>query len=146
LTEVSYASPWGDGENFAASRAEVLGKTAVKLLVRHEKMTSEEMAVAATAVLDDSVTVTFSTSRGLLEISAPGVTKATGLAEAAAMLSLDASGVVAFGDMPNDIEMLRWAGHGVAMANAHEEVLAVADEVTAPNVEDGVAQVLERWF
>ncbi|MET0134879.1 MAG: Cof-type HAD-IIB family hydrolase [Kibdelosporangium sp.] len=146
LTELSYASPWGDGENFAATRAEVLGKTAVKLLVRHEKMTSEEMAVAADAVLDDSVTVTFSTSRGLLEISARGVTKATGLAEAAEMLSLDASGVVAFGDMPNDIEMIRWAGHGVAMANAHAEVLAVADEVTAPNFEDGVAQVLERWF
>ncbi|GAB3914269.1 hypothetical protein GCM10029964_125300 [Kibdelosporangium lantanae] len=54
--------------------------------------------------------------------------------------------MVAFGDMPNDIEMLKWAGHGVAMANAHEDVLAVADEITAPNVEDGVAQVLERWF
>jgi HAD superfamily hydrolase (TIGR01484 family) len=146
LTESDYASPWGDGENFAAPRAEVLGKTAVKLLVRHPGMTSEEMAVAAQSVLDDSVTITFSTSRGLLEISAAGVSKATGLAEAAGLLSVDPSGVVAFGDMPNDIEMLRWAGHGVAMANAHEDVLAVADEVTAPNVEDGVAQVLERWF
>jgi hydroxymethylpyrimidine pyrophosphatase-like HAD family hydrolase len=42
--------------------------------------------------------------------------------------------------------MLRWAGHGVAMANAHPALFAVADEVTAPNSEDGVAQVLERWF
>jgi Cof subfamily protein (haloacid dehalogenase superfamily) len=146
LTESEYTNPWGDGENFAAPRAEVLGKTAVKLLVRHPGMTSEEMAAAAQAVLDDSVTITFSTSRGLLEISAAGVTKATGLAEAAELLSVEPAGVVAFGDMPNDIEMLRWAGHGVAMANAHEDVLAVADEVTAPNVEDGVAQVLERWF
>jgi hydroxymethylpyrimidine pyrophosphatase-like HAD family hydrolase len=48
--------------------------------------------------------------------------------------------------MPNDLEMLRWAGHGVAMANAHPALFAVADEVTAPNSEDGVAQVLERWF
>ena len=48
--------------------------------------------------------------------------------------------------MPNDVEMLRWAGHGVAMANAHPTVLAVADEVTGPNTEDGVAQVLERWW
>jgi hydroxymethylpyrimidine pyrophosphatase-like HAD family hydrolase len=146
LTEDTYASPWGDGESHVASRAEVLGKTAVKLLVRHRGMTSEEMAVAARAVLDDTVTITFSTSRGLIEISALGVTKATGLAEAADLLSLDGDSVVAFGDMPNDIEMLRWAGHGVAMANAHEDVLAVADEITAPNVEDGVAQVLERWF
>jgi Cof subfamily protein (haloacid dehalogenase superfamily) len=146
LTEESYANPWGDTEANNVSRAEVLGETAVKLLVRHQGMTSEEMAIAAKAVLDDSVTVTFSTSNGLLEISAPGVTKATGLAEAAARHGVDASDVVAFGDMPNDIEMLRWAGLGVAMANAHADVLAVADEVTAANVDDGVAQVLERWF
>jgi hydroxymethylpyrimidine pyrophosphatase-like HAD family hydrolase len=48
--------------------------------------------------------------------------------------------------MPNDVAMLRWSGHGVAMANAHADVLAAADEVTAPNSEDGVAQILERWF
>ncbi|MGH3928807.1 MAG: HAD family hydrolase, partial [Pseudonocardiaceae bacterium] len=54
--------------------------------------------------------------------------------------------VLAFGDMPNDLAMLRWAGWGVAMANAHPAVLAVADEITAPNFEDGLALVLERWF
>jgi hypothetical protein len=54
--------------------------------------------------------------------------------------------VVAFGDMPNDLDMLSWAGHGVAVANAHRDVLAVVDEVTASNDEDGVALVLERWF
>lgn len=146
LCEENYASPWGDGESNWAPRAEILGKPAVKLLARHPKMTSAEMAVAAGAVLDDAVTVTFSSNHGLIEISALGITKAAGLAEAAGMLELDATGVVAFGDMPNDIEMLRWAGHGVAMANGHEDVLAIADEITAPNVEDGVAQVLERWF
>jgi HAD superfamily hydrolase (TIGR01484 family) len=146
LTEESYASPWGDTEIYAVPRAELLGRDAVKLLVRHRGMTSEEMAAAAEAILAGAVTVTFSTSNGLIEISAPGVTKATGLADAAERLSLDASDVVAFGDMPNDIEMLRWAGHGVAMANGHEDVLAIADEITAANTEDGVAQVLERWF
>src|SRR5436305_55545 len=54
--------------------------------------------------------------------------------------------VLAFGDMPNDVEMLRGAGHGAAMGNAHPAVEAVADEVTAPHTEDGVAVVLERWF
>ena len=146
LTEETYSNPWGDAENNTGTRAEVLGRPASKLLVRHKEMTSEEMALVAETILDDAVTVTFSASGGLLELSVQGVTKATGLAEAAERLSLDASGVVAFGDMPNDIEMLKWAGHGVAMANAHEDVLAVADEITAPNVEDGVAQVLERWF
>jgi len=52
--------------------------------------------------------------------------------------------VIAFGDMPNDVSMLAWAGRGIAVANAHPEVLAVADEVTASNDEDGVALVLER--
>jgi hydroxymethylpyrimidine pyrophosphatase-like HAD family hydrolase len=48
--------------------------------------------------------------------------------------------------MPNDVPMLQWAGHGVAVANAHEQVLAVADEVTASNDDDGVAKVIERLF
>jgi hydroxymethylpyrimidine pyrophosphatase-like HAD family hydrolase len=48
--------------------------------------------------------------------------------------------------MPNDIPMLRWAGLGVAMGNAHPEVKAAADEVTTPNSDDGLARVLERWW
>jgi hydroxymethylpyrimidine pyrophosphatase-like HAD family hydrolase len=54
--------------------------------------------------------------------------------------------VVAFGDMPNDIPLLRWAGLGVAMGNAHPETVDAADEVTAPNTDDGLARVLERWW
>jgi hydroxymethylpyrimidine pyrophosphatase-like HAD family hydrolase len=54
--------------------------------------------------------------------------------------------VLAFGDMPNDLPMLRWAGHGVAVANAHASVLAEADEVTAGNDDAGVARVIERVF
>ena len=57
-----------------------------------------------------------------------------------------AEDVVTFGDMPNDIPMLRWAGLGVAMGNAHPEAMAAADEVTAPNTDDGLARVLERWW
>ena len=57
---------------------------------------------------------------------------------------IDPSDVLAFGDRPNDLAMLQWAGHSVAVANAHPEVLGVADEVTASNDEGGVARVLER--
>ena len=57
-----------------------------------------------------------------------------------------AADVIAFGDMPNDLPMLAWAGRSVAMGNAHDEVLSAADEVTATHDEYGVAQVLERWF
>jgi Cof subfamily protein (haloacid dehalogenase superfamily) len=141
-----YTNPWGDEESNAATRAELLGRPATKLLVRHSRLTSEEMAAAANEVLADAVDITFSTNNGLLELSARGVTKAFGLADLCQRLELTAADVVAFGDMPNDVEMLRWAGHGVAMANAHPAAIDAADEITGPNSEDGVAQVLERWF
>jgi hydroxymethylpyrimidine pyrophosphatase-like HAD family hydrolase len=146
VAEPGYTNPWGDGDRCVAPRAEVLGHPATKLLVRHPHLTSEEMATAAGEVLGDAVAVTFSTSSGLIELSAHGVTKASGLAEVCGWLGIEREGVLAFGDMPNDVAMLHWAGHGVAMANAHREALAAADEVAAPNSEDGVAQILERWF
>jgi Cof subfamily protein (haloacid dehalogenase superfamily) len=146
VTENGYRNPWDDTESNPATRAEVLGHPAFKLLVRHRDLTSSEMAAAATEVLADAVDVTFSTDHGLIEISVRGVTKAFGLAEVCRRLGVDPADVLAFGDMPNDVEMLRWAGHGVAMANAHRTAIEAADEITAPNSEDGVAQVLERWF
>lgn len=57
---------------------------------------------------------------------------------------MKAAETIAFGDMPNDVPMFGWASYGVAMANAHEELKAVADEVTASNEEDGIAVVVER--
>jgi Cof subfamily protein (haloacid dehalogenase superfamily) len=146
LCEHGYANPWGDEESDSASRAELLGQPAIKLLARHPRMTSGEMAAAANEVLADAVDVTFSTNQGLIELSVRGVTKAFGLADVCQRLDLTGEDVVAFGDMPNDVEMLRWAGHGVAMANAHPEAIDAADEITGPNSEDGVAQVLDRWF
>jgi hydroxymethylpyrimidine pyrophosphatase-like HAD family hydrolase len=72
------------------------------------------------------------------------VTKASALARLAGRAGITPEQVVAFGDMPNDLPMLAWAGRAVAVANAHPEVLALADEVTASNDDDGVALVLER--
>ena len=66
-----------------------------------------------------------------------GISKATGVEEVAGPLGITAEDVVAFGDMPNDMPMLVWAGLGVAMGNAHPEAVAAADEVTAPNTDDG---------
>ena len=80
----------------------------------------------------------------MLEIGAAGVSKASGLAVLCARRGIDRADVLAFGDMPNDLAMLEWAGRSVAVANAHAEVIAIADEVTASNDEGGVAQVLER--
>ena len=78
-----------------------------------------------------------------MEISAAGVSKATGLERYAGELGIDGAQVVAVGDMPNDLPMLAWAGRAVAVANAHPQVIAAADEVTASNDDDGVALLLE---
>lgn len=146
VSEAGFRNPWGDGDVQRVERASVFQRPATKLLVSDQSMTSDVMAAAASAVLDGTVDVTYSTMRGLIELSAHGVTKATGLATVAELVGVDATDIVAFGDMPNDIAMLDWAGHGVAMSNAHPDVLAIADEVTGANHEDGVATVLERWF
>ncbi|BCJ73771.1 haloacid dehalogenase [Catellatospora sp. IY07-71] len=129
----------------AADRPEMLGRPGVKLAVSHPGMSSPALAAAVTTLLGDTVSVTYSQAGGLIEVSARGVDKGTGLAWLAGRLGV-AAGAVAFGDMPNDIPMLRWAEHGVAVANAHPDVIAVAAEVTAANTDDGVALVLERWF
>jgi len=71
------------------------------------------------------------------------VTKAAGLARWCTELGIPATAAWAFGDMPNDLPMLLWAGTGVAVANAHPDVLAAADVVCPANDDDGVAQVLE---
>ena len=119
---------------------------AVKLLARAEGVGSDELLSTARGVLGDLCECTHSSGDGLLEISAAGVSKASGLASLADEWGIDAAEVVAFGDMPNDLPMLAWAGHSVGMGNAHPDVIAAVDEVTGSNDEDGVAQVLERWF
>jgi Cof subfamily protein (haloacid dehalogenase superfamily) len=146
VAEPDYEHAWpGDGPP-TEERARLLARPAVKLLVRSVDRTSEAMVAALAPLVGDSVDLTFSHPGGLVEVAPHGVSKATGLAEVAALYGVTAEQVVAFGDMPNDLAMLRWAGHGVAMGNAHAEVLETADEVTASNADDGVALVLERWF
>jgi Cof subfamily protein (haloacid dehalogenase superfamily) len=81
-----------------------------------------------------------------LEFASPDVTKASGLAFLAEHLGFGAAATVAFGDGENDVELLQWAGYGVAVANAHERVLAVADWVCPPAAEEGVAQVIEAFL
>jgi Cof subfamily protein (haloacid dehalogenase superfamily) len=126
---------------------DVLSGPISKLLGRCEDMDVDSLLALARGVVDESTaSLTHSSIDGLLEISAPGVTKATTLELVLADRGFGAADVVAFGDMPNDLEMLVWAGRGVAVANAHPDVLAVVDEVTASNEDDGVAEVLERLY
>jgi hydroxymethylpyrimidine pyrophosphatase-like HAD family hydrolase len=104
----------------------------------------ELVAIARRLVPQDGVTVT-QAGLGYIEICPPGVTKATGLAVVAAHLGVDPRDVLVFGDMPNDLPMFEWAGWSrVAVANAHAQLLAAADEVTGACDEEGVAGYLER--
>jgi len=81
-----------------------------------------------------------------MDLSPIGVSKASGLAHVAAELGVEAADVLAIGDGRNDLEMLRWAGRGVAMGQAIPEVHAAADASTLTVDEDGVAVELSRWF
>ncbi len=94
-------------------------------------------------MLGDAVEITHSSSAGLLEISAPGVSKATTLGRFCAEIGIAREQVLAFGDMPNDLAMLAWAGTAYAVANAHPQVLATVSRHTASNDDDGVARVVE---
>ncbi|MGB0099162.1 MAG: Cof-type HAD-IIB family hydrolase [Nocardioides sp.] len=121
---------------------ELFDRPAFKLLARHEDLAPQEFWDAAETVVQGRLVITWSSSSSLLEVSAPGVTKASTLALLCADLGVDAADVVAFGDMPNDLAMLAWAGTSYAMANAHPTVLDAAERVAPANDEDGVAQVL----
>ena len=116
----------------------------IKLLVRHADLDPDGLLAAAREVAGEMAELTHSSRSGLLEISATGVTKAATLARIADRHGIAAADTVAFGDMPNDLPMLAWAGRGYAMANAHPEVLAAAAHRAPSNDEDGVAQVVEK--
>ncbi|MCB5163255.1 Cof-type HAD-IIB family hydrolase [Streptomyces bambusae] len=114
-----------------------------KLYIQHPELDDDALADAARQVVGSLVDIVMA-GPGVVEILPLGLTKATGLSLAARRLKVKAAETIAFGDMPNDIPMFAWAAHGVAMANAHRGLKAVADEVTMSNEEDGIAVVLER--
>ncbi|MFD7706167.1 HAD family hydrolase [Streptomyces sp. NPDC059785] len=114
-----------------------------KVYIQHPTLTDDELAEAASQAAGGLVGVTMA-GHGVVELLPLGLSKATGLSLAARRLGVKAADTIAFGDMPNDIPMFAWSAHGVAMANAHTELKAVADEITSSNEEDGIAVVLER--
>ena len=125
--------------------ADIWDVPAVKLMVRAPGVPPDQLRRAVIEAVGDAATPTWS-GEHLVEISAAGVTKAVALASIAAELGVDATDVVAFGDMPNDLPMLEWAGTSYAMANADPSVVAAADHLAPANTEDGVATVLAGIF
>ncbi|GAB3211558.1 Cof-type HAD-IIB family hydrolase [Nocardia tengchongensis] len=146
VSSPEYEHAWLNPDDTQVSRAEVISAPAIKMLIRLPGTSSNDMRTVLEPHLAGRADLTYSTDNGLIELSAPGVTKATGLAVIAQRLGVQHSSLIAFGDMPNDVPMLLMAGHGVAMANAHPEAIAAADEVAPSNTDDGVARTLERWW
>ena len=140
---------WADGtlppapDALEADALELVTDPVVKLLLRHPTMPHAEVARRAREAVGEEAVVTWAGTQ-IVEISAAGVTKAWALGRLCDRLGVHREEVVAIGDMENDLAMLAWAGHAVAVANAQQNVLDAADEVTASNLDDGVAQVLER--
>ncbi|MFF8309269.1 Cof-type HAD-IIB family hydrolase [Streptomyces lydicus] len=116
----------------------------IKLLAHHPDLEPDAFLALARTVAGHLASFTRSSPTALLEISGPGVSKAGTLAHCCAERGISPEEVVAFGDMPNDMEMLTWAGTSYAMANAHPEVLAATTGRTASNNDDGVAVVIEQ--
>lgn len=129
-----------------ATLAELLTDPLVKLMVWLPDRNPDAAWARLRPGLGQLVECTWPAQRAPLEIAAPGVSKAAALATLCQHWQVDAAEVIAFGDAPNDLPMLAWAGTAYAVANAHGSVLAATPNHTAGNDEDGVAQVLEKLF
>ena len=134
---------WSRGQLRLGPVRSVLDQPVTKMLLR---LREGPVGTAARVqqIVGDRALVTHASDEALLELSRPGVHKAATVEQLLGESGVEPGEVVAFGDMPNDIELLRWAGLGVAVANAHPSLIAAADEVTASNDDDGVAIVVER--
>ena len=123
--------------------ATIITRPIVKLLAKDRAADADDFLDSAESIIGSRASVTHSSSFGLLEIAAPGVTKASGLAELAASHGISAAEVVAIGDMPNDVPMLLWAGTSYAVANAHPAAIEAAGAVVGSNEDDAVATLIE---
>jgi hydroxymethylpyrimidine pyrophosphatase-like HAD family hydrolase len=117
----------------------------IKVLGFHAGLASDDLCDLAATLVADRLTLTYamiSGSYGMLELTAPGVSKASTLALLCTELAIDAADVVAFGDMPNDLAMLSWAGRGFVVANAHHSLLSAGFAVVPGNDADGVGHTV----
>ena len=139
--------PGGDltGEMVIEDVEQLSAKPVTRIILRDPTRSDEDFVGLARQLGLDGVTYFVGWS-AWLDIAPAGVNKATALAEVAAGLGLSAADVLAFGDGRNDIEMLRWAGRGVAIGGAPAEVVEAADDVSVPFADGGPVHELRSWF
>lgn len=131
-------------EKLLAEDSEPADQPVLKLLAHHPELSPDAFLALARTAIGDTANVTRSSPTALLEISAAGVSKASTLALCCTERGITPDEVVAFGDMPNDVEMLAWAGMSYAMGNAHPDVVTAASGRTVANNDDGVAVIIEQ--
>ena len=144
---VSAPFPTGElgGTTTVAAVEEMVARPVSRVIIRDPKATAEDFVnLAGSLGLHGTDYVVGWTA--WLDLAPVGVSKASGLEYVAGQLGVAAADVLAIGDGRNDIEMLQWAGRGVAMGQAVEEVKRAADDVTATVDEDGAAVEIARWF
>lgn len=124
---------------------EMISRDVTRIIVRDPEASEDEFITLAARLGLEGVSYAIGYT-AWLDIAPPGVDKAHGLARVCARAGVDAADVLALGDGRNDIQMLAWAGRGVAMANAPAEVLALADAVTGTVADGGLVAELHRWF
>jgi HAD superfamily hydrolase (TIGR01484 family) len=134
-----------DGEMILTPLEDMVASEVSRVIIRDPDSTSEDF-VSLADQLGLQGTNYFIGWTAWLDLAPEGVSKASGLAEICERLGVSAEHVLAIGDGRNDIEMLEWAGRGVAMGQAPEEVKAIADAVTAGVEDDGAALEINRWF
>ncbi|MDO5501062.1 MAG: HAD hydrolase family protein, partial [Propionibacteriaceae bacterium] len=135
-------------EFFTGTAEEMAGEPFVKLLIQHPGIDSDELSRRVTDLIGTTLTVTHSSwgSLGLLELSAPGITKAETLARYAAQLGVPRTDVAAFGDMPNDRTMLAWAGRSFIMAEAHPSLADLPATRIGSNADSAVGRAIREWL
>ena len=133
----------GDVQNEMADALELCALGASKLMALYPRLPLDEFLLRAQELISGLAHVTHA-GAPFIEISASGITKAWALARYCERQGISRADVLAFGDMPNDLPMLEWAGYAVAVANAHATVLNAARWHTTSNDREGVAQFIER--
>ncbi|NNN12314.1 MAG: HAD hydrolase family protein [Acidimicrobiaceae bacterium] len=143
--EPGYRPSWPSPDNVSFGPAEdYITQPVTEILARNPEMSPKEFLAEVRAIASDLVEVTTSSRTGLVEMTKRGVSKGSGAVRLLKMLNIDAENAVAFGDMPTDIEMVSLVGLGVAVANAHPDLLYACDIVCASNEQDGPASILEE--
>lgn len=139
--------PDGDltGEMIIETIDQLCAEPASRVIIRDPDVPSEEFVKLASQLGMHGVSYAVGWSNWL-DIAPQGVNKAQGLAKVSAGLGIDQKDVLAIGDGYNDVEMLAWAGRGVAMGNAVDGVKVHADAVTGHFLDGGTSDELRRWF